>query len=276
MKATTPPRRGTTYIGIDFSGARDAGKRIWIATGTCASKHLTIESLFSLRERPDPYSYLVKYIASQTHAVIGIDVPFSLHRSLMDRGWAQFVDGFEKRFHTADQFREWCQRMTSSELRRDTDISARTPFCPWNLRLYRQTWAALAYVIGPIVQRDAGRFAPLQEVSKKLPVIVEVCPASSLKATAGQGSVPSYKKRTELHRRARRALLSNEAGVKLAPELNKIVVDDHGGDALDSIIAASSAARAERLGLIARRDSYDNVEGRVYFERTLPIADQTA
>jgi hypothetical protein len=273
VKAMATGTSRENCIGIDFSGARKAARKIWVARGTRSSDALLISSIGDLRAHSaDPYGHLVDFISSQKQAVIGIDAPFSLPRTVVDRPWEEFVQSFGKRFPTPENFRTWCKKKVQGEVRRDTDLIARTPFCTWNLRLYRQTWAVIAKVIAPLVTRDACRFAPLQTSAARLPLAVEVCPASSLKAQ--YKTVPSYKGRHSHHRIARIRLLAEEKGIRLSPTLAEIAAGDTEGDALDSILCAAAAANAEMLGFKARRGSNDSIEGRVYFEIGLRPAEK--
>jgi hypothetical protein len=98
--------------------------------------------------------------------------------------------------------------------------------------------------------------------------VIETCPASTLKHV---GLYPSYKGRTETARDARRDIVDGLVRLGLlAPlsrTLRRLAIENRGGDALDSMVAAAATGRAYRAG--AFRDIIPSgcelVEGRVYF-----------
>jgi hypothetical protein len=204
-------------IGIDFSGGVSAGRKIWIARGRVENNVLVIETCVrgealpgSGRERTACLAALRAFLQSTGDAIIGVDFPLGLPRELM-RGqtWLQFLHAFAGRFATPQHFRQACWRAARGrELKRRTDIEAKTPFSPYNLRLYRQTYFGLRDVIAPLVQERSVRVLPMQT------------------------------SRSTILRSLQRE------GVQLAGWLEPIVLADPEGDALDSIVAAWAAYRA--------------------------------
>jgi hypothetical protein len=76
--------------GIDFSGARDAGNRIWIASGVVDEDTLLIEACYRARELPGSardrgrcLEALRCFIAEEMGAAFGLDFPFGLPRELV-------------------------------------------------------------------------------------------------------------------------------------------------------------------------------------------------
>jgi hypothetical protein len=70
--------------GVDFSGAEDAGKSIWIATGIIKGKTLEIEEIrpgkdlpHSGKEREQCLSGLVDFISKEGN-IFGLNFPFGL------------------------------------------------------------------------------------------------------------------------------------------------------------------------------------------------------
>jgi len=109
---------------------------------------------------------------------------------------------------------------------------------------------------------------PMEAPRPDRPWVIETCPASTLKHA---DLYPSYKGRTEVARAARRHIVAGlvKRGL-LAPlsrALQRLAIENRGGDALDSMVAAAATGRARRVG--ALRDiipnRYELVEGRVYF-----------
>src|SRR5512143_2660026 len=162
---------GTDFIGIDFSGGVNAGQKIWIASGRAENDVLLIETCLqgealpdSSREREKSLAALRVFIRSAGESLIGLDFPLGLPCELLpDQTWLQFIRSFADRFATPQQFRQACWRAAPGrELKRRTDVEAQTPFSPYNLRLYRQTYYGLRDVIAPLVCERAVRVLPMQ------------------------------------------------------------------------------------------------------------------
>jgi len=71
--------------GIDFSGARDAGRKIWLAEGVVKTHSLLIEDCFRARNLQDSGNELYKclpalkdFIKENQDAAFGLDFPFGL------------------------------------------------------------------------------------------------------------------------------------------------------------------------------------------------------
>lgn len=244
-------------LGVDFSGARDAGKAIWIAEGEASDDGVRIASCFPARdlnggnpEKDVALAALVAHIAGQGAAWVGFDFPFSLPAALIDEpDWDAFLANFHRRYPTAEALREFCvDRANGKELKRRTDVAARAPFSAYNLRLFRQTYSGIGHVLHPLVSTGRARVLGLQPLTDGKPVLVETCPASLLKA---EGLYFSYKGRGEAPLAARRKILSSlvrrRALRPLPRTLRNRVLKNTGGDALDAVIAAICAARASRL-----------------------------
>lgn len=263
-------------IGVDFSGARDAGNKIWIAEGSSHSDGVAISRCFPAHDLPDSTTQkdkalaaLVTYFADASDAIIGCDFPFSLPAPLIaEATWTGFVQNFARTYPTPDDFRAVCMSAAGGkELKRRCDVIARVPFSAYNLRLYRQTWEGIASVIAPLIADDRARVIPVQPSALEKPILVETCPASLLKA---EDLYPSYKGATAAHRDARRKILSSLVRRKtlrpLASSLRRAVLDDKGGDALDAIIAAICATRASRDPRATQcADDIERIEARIFF-----------
>jgi hypothetical protein len=259
-------------VGIDFSGGVNAGRKIWIAEGHVESDALLIDACLrgealpgSSRQRAECLAALRVYIRSAGEALVGVDFPLGLPRDLLNgQTWLQFLQAFAARFATPQQFRQACWRAAPGrELKRRTDIEAKTPFSPYNLRLYRQTYYGLRDIIAPLVCERSVRVLPMQAGRSGLPRLIEVCPASTLKH---MNWYRSYKGRSISHRTARLMILRSlrSEGVQLAGQLKLIVLADPEGDALDSVMAAWAAYRTlSRLDRMPRDPLYQQ-EGCVF------------
>jgi hypothetical protein len=267
-------RRRRRAIGVDFSGARDAGRAIWIAEGAIRRDGLELADCRPAAELPNgarlraaALAALVAYLGAQTDAVIGCDFPVGLPKELVEEAdWPAFLVEFAKRHASAEAFRADCRKRSPRELRRPTDIAAKTPFCAWNLRLYRQTYHGIADLLAPLVAAGRATVGPMQPTAEGRAWILETCPASVLKRL---GLYRSYKGRSAGAARNRRAiidaLVAHGALVRPEPRLRSRLVEDRGGDALDAVIACLAAvAAARRKHPPASAD--EMLGGKVYFE----------
>jgi hypothetical protein len=267
-----PKRLPGRILGVDFSGANDAGRKIWIAECRRGrGNRLELLDLLPAAELPDSgkapavaIAALARHVVKQPDTIAGFDFPFTLPKVVMDAPWESFVADFARRFADPDAFRAWAlRRADGREIRRAADREARTPFNSYNLRIYRQTWWGIAHLVGPIVAAGAAVVRPYQPLpARPHPILIEACPASSLKAI---GFYPAYKGCSGAHRLERKAILQRliDTGAIGRPggRIQQILLDNIGGDALDAVIAAIAAAHAD----IAREPDPDQrVEGIIY------------
>ncbi len=269
----------TRILGVDFSGASDAGRKIWIAEGRRNAKGaFVLASCIPAIDLPssgaapaEAIPALVHYIAGLGGipggaARVGCDFPFSLPRGQLNAStWRGFALGYAAQYANPDAFRAgFRSQPEAAEFKRLTDRMAKTPFNAHNLRLYRQTWWGIAGVLGPLVRMGAAIVYPQQEMRAGKPVLLEVCPASTLKSI---GLYPSYKGRGSALRRARQSILeglvARDALVVPSASLRELLLDNAGGDALDAAIAAVATAQAD---LTTTPDALQRLEGRVYYE----------
>lgn len=242
--------------GVDFSGARDAERKIWLARGLPADGSLHIETCQPLSELQPiikgprrAAEALVDLIRRQPRAAFALDFPFGLP-SVLTGGllapratWQGFIRDFQKTFPSPETFRESCRAASPlGELRRATDAAARTPFSPYNLRLFRQTWLGIVQVLAPL--RDTACVPPMQPLQPDKPWLLEICPASTLKQMGLYRRFPRYKLPGEESRGVRKGILDaiGAAGpLTFARGVKRGILANSGGDALDSVIAALTA-----------------------------------
>lgn len=258
--------------GVDFSGARAAGKNIWIAEGAVTPNGVKIESVQRAADLPGgenafdaAMTALVAHVATLTDHVIGFDFPFSLPASLISQdNWPSFARCFATDYTNPEQFRDHCRGQTGGrELKRATDREARVPWCAYNLRLYRQTWAGIRHVLYPLVNEHNARVIPMQKPVNSKPLLAEICPASTLKIEdlyapyKGRGDALRDARADILRSVTRRGLLSPVRG-----RLRGTILDNTGGDALDAVLSAIAVARIDTA---EPRNNLDRIECRVYF-----------
>jgi hypothetical protein len=261
--------------GVDFSGAEDAGKSIWIATGVIKGKTLEIEEIrpgkdlpHSGKGREQCLSGLVDFISKEREGIFGLDFPFGLPAPLVkEDSWESFVLSFANRFGDPEGFKERCSSAANNkELRRTTDKEQHTPFSPYNLRLYRQTFYGIHDLINPIIRDHLAYFPPMQTPSPDKAWVIEICPAATLKK---ERLYFRYKGKDRMHYYNRLLILKRlkKAGLGITQlDLRSKILKDSKGDALDSLIAAFAAFRAlDNLVPVeyAQRDDFKK-EGYVY------------
>ncbi len=207
------------------------------------------------RERDGCLGVVRAWLAAQGPCAVGLDFPFGLPRQLVDDpDWVSFVRRFPSRFRSPEEFRDWCRsRAGGRELKRRTDIEARTPFSPYNLRMYRQTYWGITALLAPLVERGAALALPMQAGKRDMPWLLEACPASLLKRL---GIYAPYKGRGAGLKGVRGSILDSLAARERLGTPNEVlrdrIVDDSGGDALDAVIAGIAAARAVTGGSTSR------------------------
>ena len=254
-------------MGIDFSGAARAGEKIWVARAHIENEKLVVHQLQSAAELPGgaperdvALVALATWLLSFEAPVCGFDFPFSLRSDELDRpNWRDWVLSLPTRFSDADAF-----RAAYAGAKRATDIRAKTPFAPLNLRLFRQTYRGIAHVLAPLLR--AGALAlPFDSPQTGAPWLLEICPASLLKK---HGLYFSYKGKSEAQRENRERITSEcqaRFGLEVPEKFAQIAFDDSEGDALDAILSALCVARALKKNDWAPRDAIESREGRVYF-----------
>jgi hypothetical protein len=268
-----PDLRRIIY-GVDFSGAKDAGRKIWITRGIIEEDILLITECFQAEDLPGSGSGressltgLKEFISEQKDSIFGLDFPFGIPKALVkEESWEKFVVSFEGNYNSPGDFRMGCRSASSGkELKRFTDVKSKTPFSPYNLRLYRQTYFGIRDVLGPLIRNNTVCVLPMQEPLPAIAWVLEICPASSLKR---EKLSLSYKGRGEENRTTRVRILDSieKTGALKIKEssLRVTIVDNSGGDALDSVIAAFATFRALRSGLVFDKNSPYALEGWVY------------
>jgi Protein of unknown function (DUF429) len=268
-RAGPPPR----VVGVDFSGAEQAGRKIWVCLAEPGPAGLRVHSVIRAQHLPGgaaarapALAALVAWLQGLGACAVGLDFPFGLHRDLVpERSLEAFVAAFPARYVSPRAFRAACRYAGDERgLRRRCDTEARTPFAAHNLRLYRQTWHGIAEVLAPLCRAGA-RLLPQQTPLPGRPWLLETCPASALK---GHGWYGPYKGRSAAHRAARATLLERVAaeGVALPRALSAPLLDDVEGDALDALLCAWIAWRAVRdpALLMPHLAPEHRVEGYVY------------
>ncbi len=251
------PCPSNCVCGVDFSGAKKAGTRIWIASATIVGDAIEIgdcrqaKELLGATERDQCLRTLRDFISIQKACAFGFDFPFGLPKKVTkDNSWEEFVLSFGNNYHDPEQFREICWVAAGNcEERRVTDRISQTPLSPYNRRLYRQTYYGIRDVLAPLVRDQLVCVLPMQRISASKPCLFEICPASTLKRMGLRQPYKGHQK--DRDRRPIRAHIlegiEKTGGVIIKPSaLRTKILDDPYGDALDSVIAAFATFRAVR------------------------------
>lgn len=241
-------------IGIDFSGAASNGDTLWVTQGVIYEGQCHIRSCeparekFGLTKRQDVLIALRNWLAAQPPSLVGVDVPFGLPSAFIAaKNWEGFLSNFTRQFDSADQFKEACDDVATSfnegkaskkEIKRLTDIEAQAPFSPYNLQMYRQTFYWLRDVLYPLVSEQMVCVLPMMPPQSKRSWLYEVCPASYLKHN---NLYQPYKGKEENQLQQRRNILNalkrKKNFILKDRSLTKKIIENTGGDGLDSVIA---------------------------------------
>lgn len=255
-------RRFSTVYGVDFSGARLAGRTTWLARTEALRRAgplrlvelASLEQLSGSAERTPALAYLVRVIAASRGALWAIGAPFGLPVEVLDGGmtWPallRFVrawerDGYDLGLWALDRARALGG---PQHIYRATDRAARAPFDAYHYRIIYQTYHGMRDVLYPLTRVRETAVMPFHY--RRLPrarrVVVETCQASTLKRLGlphQNYKQPEGGALTALRRRTRRAILAGLAEhVEIAERHRRVIARDPGGDALDAVIAAVGA-----------------------------------
>ena len=156
--------------GVDFSGARDAGRHIWVAKEH-RTNGLQIDSLKRADKLhgggvtiDEAMRGLRDCLSGLTESIIGLDFPFSIPATLIEQlTWSEFIHDFSRNYATPEEFRNDCRtKAKGKELKRATDSEAKVPWSAYNLRIYRQTWVGIRYILAPLISENRVRVIPTQ------------------------------------------------------------------------------------------------------------------
>jgi predicted nuclease with RNAse H fold len=264
-----------TLHGVDFSGARQAGHHLWFADATVDDDGLRIDDVgsaadrFGVAERGPCLGQLCEFVRSAR--VVGFDFPFGLPRAVHDaETWSEFLQWFPTApaFSDPDAFEAACKERAEAAsngertyLKRVTDEPVGA-LSPYDVRVKAQTFYGVRDLLARVATGDAVTVQPMDEGDGTQ--VCEVYPAATL-ATL---DLPAreYKDEDERARDRRRTIvegLATETPIRYADGVRGVLVDDAGGDAIDSVVAALATYRAAAADFEPDRES-DPVEGHVF------------
>ncbi len=276
--------------GVDFSGARLAGRNTWVARLEPSARktrlpayHLAelsrLEMLCGTAERAPALAHLVELIARSEGALWALDFPFGLPVEVMDPGthWPGQFDFLHRWGEDAYAAGVECLRRAQmlggpNHIRRQTDGEAKAPFDCYHYRIIYQTFYGMRDVLGPLRLVKHTAILPFQY--RRLPtarrLLVEACPTSTLKRLGlphNNYKQPEGGPLTRKRLRTRKAILAGLAEHVLMNEGHRrVIMRNGGGDALDAVIAALGGIQAWQAAdhrRIARHPRYPR-EGRLF------------
>jgi hypothetical protein len=266
--------------GVDFSGAKLAGRNLWVARceprrtrpGLALVGLHRLESLCGTAERAACLDFLVRMVKASSAALWGFDAPFGLPLELFPPG-AVWQDQFGLLAAWGDDAYGCgleCVRRAKLvgdrlHIRRETDRDVRAPFDSYHYRIVYQMFHAIRDIARPLSESPGTAVLPFQY--RKLPrakrVVVECCPGSVLKALGlphQNYKQPTGGPLTRKRRLTRHAILAGLAKlVRIGDRHRRVVMRNPGGDALDAVIAAAGAFRGVSTAdhrAIARHERY--------------------
>jgi hypothetical protein len=277
-----------TVYGVDFSGAKLAGRCTWLARldpprGRRRRWRLTelacLERLCGTADRGPALAHLVGRIADTRQALWALDFPFGLPVEIMEPGarWPGQLELLRSHGEDAYGLGVECLRRAKvlggpNHIRRQTDTEAKAPFDCYHYRIIYQTFYGMRDVLGPLSATPRTAVLPFQY--RRLPraerVLVEACPSSTLKRLGlphHNYKQPEGGPLTARRRRTRGALLDGLSRlVEFEERHRRSMMRNGGGDALDAVVAAVGGMHAWQTSdhrLIARHPRYPR-EGRLF------------
>ncbi len=265
------------FFGIDYSGGLQAGKKIWICEADYLNDSIYIKSIYSifhefgLKSRLESNSKIIEIIENNEDAVIGFDFPFSLpNQALQDSNWKNFILNFKDNFSDENDFRSKMRNLfTGKEIKRFCDIQAKTPFSPYNLRIYKQTFFGISEILKPLIILNNSTILPFDTPKEGKNLIMEVCPASLLKIRKDEIKWPqAYKGNKDIHRKKRSEILKiieNYLNIEYSDSTIKSkILEDPEGDALDSLLCVICSLRGLSYPELSIKNEFYSKEGFVY------------
>lgn len=281
-----------SVYGVDFSGARNAERNIWLAGGPLEGGELHVETLGQAKDvldgdpsgREATHEAFVAWLREREPAAVGLDFSFGVPALLAEAvtsgpaDWTVFLDAFPSDdCPDADAFEDWGKALTHEHtsgerafLKRETDgpVGASSPYGFIGSTI---TYYGVRDVLAPLVLGSDGgeavaTVAPMQTAAFEPPLtLLETYPAGALDRSGLQRDSYKGASATErAHRRENLDGLVESTGVSVTSEQRETVIENTGGDALDAVVAAAATLRAVESEFAVDTERYDEREGYIY------------
>lgn len=259
-------------VGIDFSGAEQAGHGIWLAEVDPQGEGLRVTDCrsaadrFGVADRAPCLGELCAYLGETPHTA-GLDFSFGLPAAVHDHDdWGAFRQWFPTAFTDDAAMQDACVERAEAATDGEWTYAPRTTdgpvgaSSPYHWLVAKQTFYGIRDVLAPL--GGAVTVRPMETGDP--PYLCEIYP----KATLASLDLPAreYKNDADHAGERRRAIvegLERETALTFAESVRNTLVSDAGGHALDSVVAALAADRARRADFEPDRE-YDPVEGHIY------------
>lgn len=269
-----------TVYGVDFSGANEAGKKVWVAEIDCTGEGPELAECAPATEyfdvsanREDSHRALTEHLATlNMDAVVGLDFPFALPEKLMGvDDWETFLLKFPGAFGGPEEFRRRCRSRAErigegvTEYKRETEQD-HGGLAAYDYYLFKQTFYGIRDVLRPLALADAVRVPPMQPIDGSRPTVVETYPAGVLDELDEETKREKYKQSNEESRARRETnLAALRAKLTIADQFEDRLLDDSEGDGLDAALAAYGAWRnTAGNGTLDVDGEYPKIEGYIY------------
>ena len=258
-------RRFASVYGVDFSGAKLAGRNTWVARTEPARSARRVpplrlvelhrlEDLCGTAEREPSMRGLVDLIANSRDALWGMDFPFGFPVEVMDDGctWPEQLRLLGDWADDAYDLGLWCLDRAKAlggpmHIRRATDLEAKAPFDCYHYRIIYQSFHGMRDVLEPLSRKRQTAILPFRyaRLPRARRVVMESCPASTLKRLGiphQNYKQPAGGKLTPIRLRTRRTIFARLAAhVAIDDRHRRVMMRNGGGDAIDAVIAAVGA-----------------------------------
>ena len=266
MPAPSAAADFATVCGVDFSGARLAGRNTWVAEVERTDALPVLRSLRSLEQlagaadRDAALAWLIERVAT-SQAAWALDFPFSVPPVLLpgldwlgQLAWVTDFAGDAPAFGH-DLLARAKALGGANHIRRRTDADARTPFDSYHYRIVYQTFHGMRDVLAPLARRAGVAVLPygFDRLRRARRLVMEACPSSTLKRL----DLPHHRYKqpaggplTRIRRQTRRRILDGLAEVvEFTATDRRRMMRNPGGDAIDAVLAACGAVHELDRGL---------------------------
>jgi hypothetical protein len=231
-------------LGVDWSGGKDAYKKVWGAQlkfGRPGPELISLGRCFETGGPQETAETFSAWLARQRFDVAGLDFCFALAEEHLEwaglplTGPADIGGAIRTRWASPEAFRQ----ELGVEKKRQTDVDCSAPYAPTNLRMFRQTFWGLWALAGLEDSTPPWSQRATRNIVEVLPTDVarKICPECSYK---DKGSAADRERMIRA--------MKDVCRLRVSAEQQRLMAQDRCGDAIDSVLAAFAAASAWATG----------------------------